>query len=76
MSNELAYFRDTETGKVGQYPYAFAAIFPNLVEISETDADFTDAEDVVVLDDADSADFEVRDEDFLADYSDFDPEGH
>jgi hypothetical protein len=40
--DDFAYFKDTETGKIAQYPHSFAALFPNLVEVSEEEAECPD----------------------------------
>jgi len=36
---ELAYYRDNTTGKVAQYPDAYAALFPNLFEVTQEEAE-------------------------------------
>ena len=40
--SEHVFMRDMNTGKVGKYPYAFLAIFPNLVEVSAEEAECVD----------------------------------
>lgn len=36
---ELAYYRDNTNGKVAQYPAAYAALFPDLFEITQEEAE-------------------------------------
>lgn len=38
MSNELKWFRDSDTGKTAKYPESFVNLFPTLEEIDSSDA--------------------------------------